>query len=607
VNNDSVRQPSEDSKPPQASEMTDAVLEPYDALEADDGVYVLPEDSGVFMPPPELVEQMHQATTTVVLPPDSAPVVHQPVAPGSSPQGAAISVQPTALVADAPEFLEGDFLEEEILSPSVPPSTAPTLAVPPVMKLERGEYALLTQESPGRVIAKSPDGSEVRVAIYARGADVTRALYPHPMLPNLIDAGEHEGKILIAHPKLEGNTLDAAIYAKDRLTVIGAVVDLARLNRYLHARGFAFVSIDPRDVLLSPTRLQRLPNVHKIGDVVSAEAPRYGAPERAAGHKVNGSEGVYVLGGILYHVLTGQMPVEGEMLLTFPEIPAVPQALTAMLAPATTRVNPTDALELCAKLERAFDKRYAWIIGTATTVGINPDRTTNEDSTGYRARRSLGAAHNDTIVVACVADGIGGLAKGEDASQAAVSGFLDFPLFEVSKQAAQEAISLANARVMGALEGKSGGCTFTGVIADGNKIALAHVGDTRAYIVTDTVQQISEDHSMVAMFVKMGIITPEAAHNHPDSNKIMRALGSHRELPPDYVHLSELTVSENARIVIVSDGVWGVFPPKEFEIALLEPLEVQDLADSLVRQALKRSTSDNATALVMKLETREPI
>jgi PPM family protein phosphatase len=597
--NSQPEQPTPEDSKLKALEMSDATIEPYDALDADDGVYLLPEDSGVFMPPPEVAALMQAQTSPVAEPPQA--VVNQPVVlpPPVAPQ--VVSQTP------APDFLENDFLEEEVLTPTVSPNTVPTLAVPPIMKLERGEYALLTQESPGRVIAKAPDGSEVRVAIYARGADLTRALYPHPMLPNLIDAGEYEGKILIAHPKLEGNTLDAAIYAKDKLAVIEAVVDLARLNRYLHARGFAFVSVDPRDVLLSPTRLQRLPNVHKIGDAVSAEAPRYGAPERAAGHKINGTEGVYVLGGLLYHVLTGQMPVEGEMLLSFPEIPGVPQALTAMLAPATTRVNPTDALELCSKLQRSFEKRFAWFIGTASTVGINADRTTNEDSTGYRARRLLGAAHNDTIVVACVADGIGGMARGEDASQAAVSGFLDFPLFEVSKQAAQEAISLANARVMGALEGKSGGCTFTGIIADGEKISLAHVGDTRAYLVSETVQQISEDHSMVAMFVKMGIITPEEAHNHPDSNKIMRALGSHRELPPDYVHLNELSVTQNSKIVIVSDGVWGVFPPKEFEAALLEPLEPQDLADSLVRQALKRSTSDNATALVMKLETREPI
>ncbi len=544
--------------------------EPYDMLETDEGVYVLPEESGVFMPPPDVL---------------------------------AWEQEQAALIAP----IDSGFLEEEILEPSTPNSAAPQLVVPPVMKLERGEYALLTQESAGRVIAKAPDGTEVRIAIYSKGADVTRALYPHPMLPMLIDAGEVDGKILIAHPKLEGNTLESAIYEKNKTIVVTAIVDLARLNRYLHARGFAMISVDPRDVLLEPTRLQRLPNVHKIGDSVSAEAPRYGAPERAAGHKINGSEGVYALGALLYHALTGQIPVEGEMLTTFPETPGVPQALTAMLSPSTTRVNPSDALELCSKLERALEPRFAWVLGTATTVGINPDRVTNEDSVGYRSRRASGAAYNDAIVVACVADGIGGMAKGEDASQAAISGFLDYPLSEVSKDVVHEAIALANARVIGALEGKNGGCTFTGIIADGNKVALAHVGDTRAYLITDTVKQISEDHSMVAMFVKMGIIAAEAAHNHPDSNKIMRALGSNRELPPDYVELGEYIIPANAKIVIVSDGVWGVFPPKEFEIALLEPLEPQDLADRLVRQALERSTSDNATALVMKLETRDPI
>ncbi len=557
---------------------TTELSEPYDLLDMDDGVYVLPEESGVFMPPPDVLawEQEQIAIATPELP----------------------------LLAPADD---SGFLEEEILTPTAPSSAAPQLAVPPIMKLERGEYALLTQESAGRVIAKAPDGSEVRVAVYARGADVTRALYPHPMLPNLIDAGEVDGKILIAHPKLEGNTLESAIYERNKRVVISAIVDLARLNRYLHARGFSMVSVDPRDVLLEPTRLQRLPNVHKIGDAISAEAPRYGAPERAAGHKINGNEGVYAIGALLYHALTGQMPIEGEMLITFPEIPGVPQALTAMLSPSTTRVNPSDALELASKLERTFEPRYAWVLGTASTVGINPDRVTNEDSVGYRARRATGAAHNDTIVVACVADGIGGMAKGEDASQAAVSGFLDYPLSEVSSQAVHEAIAFANARVIGAMEGKNGGCTFTGVIADGDKLALAHVGDTRAYLITDTAVQVSEDHSMVAMFVKMGIIAAEAAHNHPDSNKIMRALGSNRELPPDYVELREMTIPANAKVVIVSDGVWGVFPPKEFETALLEPLEPQDLADRLVRQALQRSTSDNATALVMKLETRDPI
>ncbi len=560
---------NEDPRQSQAALTTTPEVSADEAIDAEDGVYVLPEEETTVLLPPPTFEEL--------------PVV----------------------VAELEE--DTGFLEEEILEPTTASTTNPQLVVPPIMKLERGEYALLTQQSAGRVLAKAPDGSEVLVAIYARGADVTRALYPHPMLPALLDAGEYENKTLIAHPKLDGVTLETAIAQKDIRSVVSAVVDLARLNRYLHARGFATVAVDPRDVLLNPTRLQRLPGVHKIGDVIGAEAPRYGAPERAAGAKINGIEGVYSLGALLYHGLTGQMPIEGEMLVTYPNIPGAPQALTAMLATATTRVNPGDALELCAKLERALTKRYFWQIGTASTVGINPDRITNEDSVGYRMRRSMGDNGADTYLVACVADGIGGMAKGEDASQAAISGFMDYPLSEVSNQSVLEAISLANARVIGAMEGKSGGCTFTGIIADGDKLALCHVGDTRAYLITDTVQQISEDHSMVAMFVKMGIISAEAAHNHPDSNKIMRALGSVRELPPDYVEVREFTMPTNAKLVIVSDGVWGVFPPSEFAVYLQEPLEPQDLADRLVRVAIEHNTSDNATALVLKLEERAAI
>lgn len=123
--------------------MSDQVIEPYDALETeDDGVYLLPEDSRVFMLPPELVAEMQQASSKVA-PEIASAVIEIPAV--SSPA-----------ISNAPDFLEGDFLEEEVLTPTVTISAAPTLVVPPIMKLERGEYALLTQESPGRVIAKAP-------------------------------------------------------------------------------------------------------------------------------------------------------------------------------------------------------------------------------------------------------------------------------------------------------------------------------------------------------------------------------------------------------------------------------------------------------------------
>jgi PPM family protein phosphatase len=567
------------------------------SLDLEEGVYTLDDDGA---PDPGVIQAL---VSTEAKPLETAfpatPATTAPTAETAFPE-----LPPEGALEDA----SGGFLEEEILEPSgLPTAFDPANDLPESLMLESGAYSLTKRESIGRALAKSPIGEEVRVVLYSMPSETARGLYPHPMLPILLDAGQHQNKLVLTHPKLEGRTLEQAFSAGDREAMINAIVDIARINRYLHARGFALVSVEPREVLLEPTRLLRLPSVYKIGDAAPAEAQRYAAPERASGASISGIEGVYTIGLLLYHALTGRLPTEGEVIAQFPEIPGAPQALTAMLAPTHTRADPGEALELSIKLQKNLEKRLRWVIGCTTTVGINPDRTTNEDSVGYRVRRSLGHRGDTGFVVACVADGMGGMAKGEDASQAAVSGFLDFPLNEVSKKSVLEAAALANARVIGALEGKSGGCTFTGFIAEGDQIAMAHVGDTRAYLVTDTVKQISDDHSMVAMFVKMGIITPEAAHNHPDSNKVMRAMGSNRDLPPDYVDTTEMTVPPEARIIIVSDGVWGVFPPEEFAKLLLEPLLPQDLADRLVKTALDRTTQDNATALVMHLEERLPL
>ncbi len=541
-------------------------------MELDDGVYI-PED-------------------------EAMPVKPMPVKPVAPSEPDVPPILKSTGVEDHAVTEEG-FLEEQTETAEFSGET---------VHLERGAYNVTGYDAVGRKLACAPDGTEVVIASYQGGAAVTRALYPHPMLPPLLDAGEDKERTLIAHPKISGPSLEDAFKTHDLTAAVRVVLDLARFNRYLSARGFALTGLEPREVLLHPTRLSRLPSVRRIGDTPGAQAPRYGAPERAAGQTVTGLEGVYTLGAMLYHALEGRALSEGELPASFPELPGVPQALTAMLAPPSQRANPQEALELLTKLEGALSKRYRWRVGYSSTVGINADRTTNEDSCGVLQRNAQGDGGVESTLVACVADGMGGMAKGEDASQAAVRGFLDYDLHEISQSAAVDATQQANARVIDALEGKSGGCTFTGVIAEGDRVVLAHVGDTRAYLASDRlVQQLTEDHSMVMMLVKMGVIAPEAAHNHPDSNKVMRALGSNRVLPPDYVDTVEITVQPNSKLVIMSDGVWGPILPADLEAMLLADQSPQDMSDALVRAALKAGSGDNATAMVLIYEEREAL
>ncbi len=574
-----------------------ALSDPYATMELEDGVYI-PDDElepQSPAPPVALVEDELPALKSTGV--EAKPAQTESPLEEAVPEGTLleeIRLEPAASDAD------GAFLEEV--------AVAPSLGATDTVTLERGEYRVTGFDAVGRKLAIAPDGAEVVIASYQSGAALTRSLYPHPMLPPLLDAATINTRTLIAHPRLEGRTLEDALIAADRPAALAAILDLARFNRYLAARGFALVGLEPREVLLQPTRLSRLPSVRSVGDTSPAEAPRYGAPERAAGLPVLGIEGVYTLGAMLYHALEGRALSEGELPGQFPELPGAPQALTAMLAPSSQRANPQEALDLLTKLSAAFEPRRRWLVASSSTVGISPDRATNEDSCGALQRRVFGAAGHDNLMVACVADGMGGMARGEDASQAAVRGFLDFETVELNRAVAASAAQSANARVIEALEGKSGGCTFTGVICDAERVVVAHVGDTRAYLVSDRlVQQLTEDHSMVMMLVKMGVIPLEAAHNHPDSNKVMRALGSNRVMPPDYVDTLEVTVRSNDRIVIMSDGVWGAIVPSDLEEMLLEGQPVQDMADALVRAALKAGSTDNATALVLLFEEREAL
>jgi PPM family protein phosphatase len=533
--------------------------------------------------------------------------------PEEEPEPPAESVQ-----ASAEGHLEE--LTEEIVEPE------PSEPHPEKIMLEGGEYVILSKDRAGRYLATSADGQPesptVQLSVYNGDVVLMRSLYPHPMLPDLIDAGEFEGHTLLAHPKPEGCTLEQAFTANQLQVILAALVDLARFNRYLVARGAALIGLDLSGVLLEPTRFAKLPLVRRVSEMPPAEAPRYVAPERASGLFVKGDEGAFTLGSVLYHAVEGHALGEGEIPLEFPEKPGVPQVLSALLAPTPGRASPSEALELLDQLQSHLAIRRRWNVGAASSVGLNPDRSTNEDALGWRYVRTLGNAGREGAMVGCIADGMGGMARGEIASQAAVETFLEYaPEWAsnprdknaenptINAEAVRQRVMHANAMVQTALEGKAGGCTFTGMIADGPKVFIGHVGDTRAYRVHTTqkkVSQITEDHSMVQMLVRMGVISSEEAHGHPDSNKVTRALGANKELDRDYIDTFEFVADAGDRIVIVCDGVWGAIEPKKYQAILLEPVPAQDLADKMVSAAMSAGSNDNVTALVLEYEERPP-
>ena len=215
-----------------------------------------------------------------------------------------------------------------------------------------------------------------------------------------------------------------------------------------------------------------------------------------------------------------------------------------------------------------------------------------------------------------VADGLGGHAAGEVASRLATDTMTT--QWRKTKAAAprsalRDAVRAANTAVYDAsLEsGRRGmGTTLTALTLAGHEAFVAHVGDSRAYHVRKEVcRQLTADHSRVGEMLRMKLITPEQAANHPARSQLTRSLGGD---PTVQVDLVTTDVAEDDTFILCSDGLWDSVSRQEMaDIArriggdtVPTPAEA---ADMLVDLALKRDAPDNVTVVVVRVTSARPI
>ena len=204
-----------------------------------------------------------------------------------------------------------------------------------------------------------------------------------------------------------------------------------------------------------------------------------------------------------------------------------------------------------------------------------------------------------------VADGMGGHAGGDIASSIAVATMApldgeahgpDQALAQLDKalHAAQSAL-LARAKEEPKLAGM--GTTVTALMRAGNKLVMAHIGDSRAYLLReDELVQVTSDHTFVEYLVQTGRITPEEADVHPQRSVVMRVLGDHDvEIVPD---LSVREARAGDRWLLCSDGLSGVVSRDTLAEALTTFDDVEECADRLVQLALRGGAHDNVTLIV---------
>ena len=234
-------------------------------------------------------------------------------------------------------------------------------------------------------------------------------------------------------------------------------------------------------------------------------------------------------------------------------------------------------------------------------------RTRKGALTSFGSRTDIGCLrdHNeDSLVVTpplfAVADGMGGHAAGEVASEIAVRVLSELAPEHPDGEALGRAIEEANRAVIQAARegrGRQGmGTTMTAAMLEGERLVIAQVGDSRAYLLHQgKLQQLTRDHSLMADMIEAGQLTPEEARTHPQRSVITRALGSDAHLHPD---IYEINVETGDRLLICSDGLSGMIFDDQIENTLRRVQDPQRCASQLVNEAIAAGGHDNVTVNV---------
>ncbi|MBL8162161.1 MAG: serine/threonine-protein phosphatase [Anaerolineae bacterium] len=247
--------------------------------------------------------------------------------------------------------------------------------------------------------------------------------------------------------------------------------------------------------------------------------------------------------------------------------------------------------------------------GQATDRGTI--RTINQDAicSVVAVSRSADACLDFGLFI--VADGVGGHHQGENASALAVNtvqaeilrqlnlsgsapALFGLPILKILDQI----VKMSNAAVLKSIP--DSGTTLTAVLIIGDEAHIAHVGDTRAYLITqDSIEQLTEDHTLRHQLSKLGHIAPEDMRAEHLKSVLHRGLGMSDDLD---VNTLIRRLPPGAQILVCSDGLWGNVSDDELREIVRNPsLSPQEACNKLVALANERGGSDNISVIVVQM------
>ncbi|MGE0127987.1 MAG: Stp1/IreP family PP2C-type Ser/Thr phosphatase [Blastocatellales bacterium] len=245
--------------------------------------------------------------------------------------------------------------------------------------------------------------------------------------------------------------------------------------------------------------------------------------------------------------------------------------------------------------------RYQVIVAHRTDTGR--ERQENQDSVIHICDEREGCH------LLVVADGMGGTACGQEASQLATqtirqSFFSTFGSNLTINQRLEMAVNEANRMILRRADRdrrcRGMGSTCAVLAVAGQHVHLAHAGDSRIYLIRDSrITQLTRDHSRAQRMLDDGLITEEEAANHPDRNWLDRALGLRAEITPD-VRPEPIRLSEKDTFIVCTDGLTNLVRDEEI-FRFVQHAPVEPACDALIALANERGGHDNITVAIVRV------
>jgi len=230
--------------------------------------------------------------------------------------------------------------------------------------------------------------------------------------------------------------------------------------------------------------------------------------------------------------------------------------------------------------------------------------TIQRTDTGRQRRGNEDSAYARAPVFV-IADGMGGAQAGEVASKIAVETFAEgLPERGTAEERLAIVVQRANREIYERSQterSRAGmGTTLTAAYLDGDHVAIAHVGDSRAYLLRDgELSRLTEDHSLVEELLRGGKLTEQEALDHPQRSIITRALGPE---PIVEVDTWSYPLRPGDVVLLCSDGLTSMIPEQQVQAALIDTANLRKAADRLIDEANAAGGRDNITVILFRVE-----